>query len=94
MGRPKSRDGDVEAIRVLQVACRSATEERINTLNQLRHLVLRADDQIRSRFARLSVARLTSEAAGLRPRPTNTVRYSTLLTIRMLVRRVAALDDD
>ena len=36
---PKSRDGDVEAIRVLEVACRSATEDRIATLNQLRHLV-------------------------------------------------------
>ena len=95
LGRPKSRDGDVEAIRVLQVACRSATAERIATLNQLRHLVIcAADDQVRSRFAGLSVARLTAEAAGLRPRPTDTVRYSTLFAIRVLGRRVAALDDE
>ena len=68
LGRPKSRDGDVEAIRVLQVACRSAASERIATLCQLRHLVICADDQVRSRFDGLSVARLTPQAATLRPR--------------------------
>ena len=94
LGRPKSRDGDVEAIRVLQVACRSAASERIATLCQLRHLVICADDQVRSRFDGLSVARLTAEAATLRPRPSDTVRYSTLLAIRTLGRRVASLDDE
>ena len=92
LGHPKSRDGDVEAIRVLEVACRSATEERIATLNQLRHLVICADDEVRSRFAGMSVARLSAETAGLRPRPTDTVRYSTLFAMRTLGRRVAALD--
>ena len=94
LGRPKSRDGDVEAIRVLQAACRSAASERIATLCQLRHLVICADDQVRSRFEGLSVARLTAEAAALRPRPTDTVRYSTLFAIRTLARRVASLDDE
>ena len=37
LGVPKSRIGDVEAIRVLTVARRSAASERIVTLNQLRH---------------------------------------------------------
>ena len=50
--------------------------------------------QIRRRFEDLSVVRLTAEAAALRPRPTDTVRYSTLLTIRTLARRVAYLDDE
>jgi transposase len=77
---------------VLDVACRSATEERIAILNQLRHLVICADDQIRSRFAGLSVTRLTAETAGLRPRPGDTVRYSTLFAMRTLGRRVTALD--
>ena len=40
------------------------------------------------------MARLTAEAAALRPRPTDTVRYSTLLAIRTLARRVAYLDDE
>ena len=92
LGRPKSRDGDVEAIRVLEVACRSATEDRIATLNQLRHLVICADEEVHRRFAGLSVARLTANAASLRPRPTDTVRYSTLFAMRVLGRRVTALD--
>ncbi len=37
LGLPKARTGDVEAIRVLMVARRSATSERIATLCQLRH---------------------------------------------------------
>ena len=94
LGRPKSRSGDVEAIRVLSVARRSAASQRIATLNQLRHLCFTADDQIRRRFEDLSVVRLTAQAAVLRPRPTDTVRYSTLLTIRTLARRVAYLDDE
>jgi transposase len=92
LGRPKSRSGDVEAIRVLSVARRSAASERIATLNQLRHLCFTADDAIRRRFQDLTVVRLTAQAAGLRPRRTDTVRYSTLLTIRTLARRVAFLD--
>ncbi len=69
LGRPKRRTGDVEAIRVLLVARRSAASERIATLSQLRHLCFTADHQVRSRFEGLSVVRLTVEAAALRPAP-------------------------
>ena len=94
LGQPKTRNGDVEAIRVLMVARRSAGSERIAALNQLRHLCFTADHQVRGRFERLSVGQLTAHAAALRPRPTDTVRYSTLLAIRTLARRVAYLDDE
>ena len=93
-GSPKSRSGDVEAIRVLMVARRSAASERIAALNQLRHLCFTADHQVRRRFERLSVGQLTAQAAALRPRPSDTVRYSTLLAMRTLARRVAYLDDE
>ena len=94
LGQPKRGDGDVEAIRVLSVARRSAASERIGALSQLRHLCFTADHQVRQRFEHLSVARLTAEAAALRPRPTDDVRYSTLLAIRTLARRVAYLDGE
>jgi transposase len=94
LGVPKSRCGDVEAIRVLSVARRSASAERIVTLNQLRHLCFTADEPIRRRFEGLSVARLTAVASTIRPRPSDTVRYSTLLAIRTLARRVSYLDDE
>jgi len=76
------------------VARRSAASERIGALSQLRHLCFTADHQVRQRFEHLSVARLTAEAAALRPRPTDDVRYSTLLAIRTLARRVAYLDGE
>jgi len=46
---PKSRNGPVEQIRVLMVARRSARQQRIQTLNQLRHLVFCAPEPIRER---------------------------------------------
>jgi transposase len=94
LGQPKRRDGDVEAIRVLTVARRSAASERISALCQLRHLCFTADHQLRRRFERLSVAQLTAQAAALRPPPGDTVRYSTLLAMRTLARRVSYLDDE
>jgi transposase len=52
-GQPKSRDGNIEAIRVLSVARRSGANEWIQILNQMRHLcctriVEPAPDPIRS----------------------------------------------
>ena len=94
-GDPKSRDGNVEAIRVLTVVRRSAVSERIVTLNQLRHLCFTADPVIRRRFEGLSVAQLTKTAAALKPRPgDDQVRYSTLFAIRALGRRVVYLRDE
>jgi transposase len=92
VGRPKSQDGNVEAIRALTVARRSAASERIVALNQLRHLVFTAEPAIRQRLEGLPPARLVKEAASLRPRPADTVRYATQLTIRALARRVAYLE--
>ena len=49
-GLPKTRDGNVEAIRVLMIARRSAFE----TLNQLRHVVSTATPEIRAKFTGLT----------------------------------------
>ena len=83
-GLPKSRTGRVEAIRVLMVARRSAIDERITTLNQLRHVWMTADDPIRQRFGGLTPAQLLREASALRPRRIDPVRHATLLAIRSL----------
>ena len=47
---PKGRNGPVEQMRVLMVARRSARQQRIQSLNQLRHLVFTAPEEIRVRF--------------------------------------------
>ena len=49
-GIAKAADGDVEAIRALLVARRSARDVRIKYLNQIRHLGFTAPDELRERL--------------------------------------------
>ena len=94
-GSPKTRDGNVEAIRVLMVARRSAVDTRIETLNQLRHLVFTASPEIRAKFSGLSTISLANKAVALRPREEDdAVRYTTYITIRTLGRRVLYLREE
>ena len=90
---PKSRNGRVEEMRVLLVARRSAREQRIQTLNQLRHLVFCAPEEIRVRFKDRPKTGLITEAANMRPRPgSDPITYRTNLVIRNLARRIKSLD--
>ena len=93
-GSPKSRDGNVEAIRVLMIARRSAVDTRIETLNQLRHVVFTATPEIRAKFTGLTAISLANKARSLKPRPGDTVRYTTLVTIRALGQRVQYLREE
>jgi transposase len=90
---PKSRDGAVEEMRVLLVARRSAREQRIQSLNQLRHLVFTAPEPIRVRFKDRAKTGLITEAANMRPRKdSDPVTYRTNLVIKSLARRIKSLD--
>ena len=90
---PKARNGPVEQMRVLLVARRSARQQRIQSLNQLRHLVLTAPEPIRIRFKDRYKAGLITEAANMRPRAgADPVAYTTNLVIRDLARRIKALN--
>jgi transposase len=91
-GAPKGRDGQVEAIRALMVAKRTARAERVQTINQARALVLTGPDDIRVRFAKHATDALVAGLAALRPRPGSMVRYHTLLSLRELGRRAQFLD--
>jgi transposase len=92
---PKSRNGPVEQIRVLMVARRSARQQRIQTLNQLRHLVFCAPEEIRIRFKDRPKMGLVSEAANMRPRKgSDPVTYTTNLVIRNLAKRIKALNNE
>jgi transposase len=66
-GIAKSADGDVEAIRALLVVRRSGRNVRIKYLNQIRHLVFSAPDELRERLRDVHRDRLARTAAGLRP---------------------------
>src|ERR1039458_9590076 len=62
-GQAKSRDGSVEAIRVLVAAKRSARGARTKALTQMRQLTYSAPDQLQSRLDRKST-RLNSSHLG------------------------------
>jgi len=94
-GRPKSRDGKVEAIRVLLVAKRSARQGRLRAIHQMRQLSYTAPDQLRARLKGLSTTDLVAEAAGLRPRAGgDTVIYATKVALASLGRRCLELDEE
>jgi len=92
-GRPKGRDGTVEAIRTLMVAKRSARGDRTATLNQMRALIATAPDDVRARFAHTSVIELVAVTGAMRPRPGDTVGYATRITLRELGQRAAYLEE-
>ena len=92
-GVPKSRTGNIEAIRVLTIARRSAANEWIAILNQIRHVTFTAPDEIRARFVGLSPITLVRTTAALRPRSSDPdiVRHTTMSTLRELGRRALFL---
>jgi transposase len=92
-GAAKAKDGNVEAIRALFVAKRSARDTRIKTLNQIRHLGFTAPEELRERLAGLSRNELAATAAALRPREgADQVAFATKTALSLLGRRVLALD--
>jgi transposase len=96
-GQAKTRDGDVEAIRALVVAKRSARSTKIKTLNQIRHLGFTAPEQLRERLKGVSRQQLAAKAAALRPGPLDggdPVMAATKTALRILGRRVLALDEE
>ncbi len=68
LGAAKTRDGQVEAIRALMVAKRSAKSSRIKAMNQIRHLGFNAPDEIRQALHGVSRELLAKKAAAMRPR--------------------------
>jgi transposase len=92
---PKTRNGPIEQMRVLLVARRSARTQRIQTLNQLRHLVFCGPEPIRVRFKDRYKTGLVSEAANMRPRNgSDPVTFTTNVVIRNLARRIQALNTE
>ena len=86
-GAPKGRDGSAEAIRALTADGRSARAERTQTNGQARSLIVTGPGDLRTRFARHTVAALVSQTASLRPRPGSTAGYATPIALRELGRR-------
>jgi transposase len=64
---PKTRDGQIEAIRALRVARRSSVSGRTAAINQLKALLLTAPADLREQLRTLTLTQLVTTAARLRP---------------------------
>jgi transposase len=92
---PKTRNGPVEQIRVLMVAHRSVRSQRIETLNQLRHLVFTGPEEVRARFKDRYETGPVTKVAKMRPRTgSNPAVYTTMVTMRGLARRIESLNTE
>jgi len=92
-GRAKSRDGWVEALRVLLVAKRSARSARVKALTQMRQVTYSAPDELRTRLEGLSISAFVSTCQGLRAsRPRDRVLAATKASLSSLAHRVAGLE--
>ena len=92
-GAGKTKDGAVEAIRVLVVAKRSARQARVKSIVQMRHLGFTAPDQLHSRLKGLSVTALVAECAGFHPtRSPDPVTAATKASLSSLAHRIQSLE--
>jgi len=92
LGAAKTRNGNVEAMRVLRVARLSARKARTQALNQMRAIIATGPEPIRAELRDLNVYRLLERARSYRPAGGSDVVSLTKLTLRMLARRAEALE--
>jgi len=93
-GEAKTRDGNVESLRVLRVARVSARKGRTQALNQMRSLISTAPEAIRAELRGLNVFHLLERASTYRPGTKRDVASLTKYTLRMLARRAITLEEE
>jgi transposase len=84
---PKSREGQVEMIRVLRVARRGAMKARVAAAEQLYGVVCSAPEELRQPLLGLKTKALVAVCAALRPGPLTSTSAATKTTLRTLARR-------
>jgi len=91
-GTPKTRDGVVETIRVLQVVYRSAISARTATINQFHAMVTAAPAELREQLRDLRRDDQLARARGFRNREhDDQVATTTRQALKALAKRVAFL---
>lgn len=91
---PKSAKGRVEAIRLLQVARRTAMKGRTQTANRIHAVVDTASDQLRAPLPGLRTEAMVAKATRFRPAGIDTPQGAAKLTLATLARRWLALTDE
>jgi transposase len=93
-GSAKTRDGNVEAMRVLRVARSSARRSRTQALNQMRSLISTAPDELRAELRDLSIYKILTLASAYRHTGRTDVAGVTKITLRTLARRAISLEEE
>lgn len=92
---PRATDGHREAIRVHTVARDAAVRARTAAINELKAIVVTADEDLRSGLRGLSTTRLVSRCARFRDNEHRSLNVRhTRLAMRALARRIEHLDDE
>lgn len=92
---PKTGDGPVEAMRVTRMVKRSAIKARTQAINQLKALIVTADDGLRSELAGLTTPRLVDRCARFRSTTSlDDPANATKRAMRRLARRIQVLTDE
>src|SRR5215210_404161 len=89
IGQPKAGDGQVEMIRTLRLARRSAMKARTQAANQLHALVVTAPDDLRARLRPLPMAELITLVAAFRPLRSGAVLGTPLAAAKLALKRLA-----
>ena len=84
---PKTRDGQVEMIRVLRVARRGALKARVAAAEQLHGVLCSAPEELRQPLLGLKTKALVSACAAMRPGPLTSTTAATKTSLRTLARR-------
>jgi transposase len=84
---PKTREGQVEMIRVLRVARRGAMKARVAAAEQLYGVVCSAPEELRQPLLGLKTKALVRACAALRPGPLTSTTAATKTSLRTLARR-------
>ena len=94
-GDPEAANGAVEAIRLLQVARRSAIKARTQAANQIHAVIDTAPDELRSARSAGHTEQLVAAARPVPPqRRVDAPHDAAKLTLRHLARRWQALNDE
>jgi transposase len=93
-GSAKTRDGNVEAMRVLRVARSSARRSRTQAINQMRSLISTAPEELRAELRDLSIYKVLTVCSAFRHTGRTDVTTVTKLTLRTLARRALSLEEE
>jgi transposase len=93
-GSAKTRDGNVEAMRVLRVARSSARRSRTQAINQMRSLISTAPEELRAELRDLSIYKVLTICSAFRHTGRTDVTTVTKLTLRTLARRALSLEEE